>query len=101
MSIPDGLVSYFCRTNFDNWAFIDCLEYLAKVCERLRSEDRDEIINQFKVQLRSISSSPWALQRVRNKATKLIKSAEATFKRKDISTFFERLDVQVCFNLCI
>ncbi|CAG8673409.1 11770_t:CDS:2, partial [Ambispora gerdemannii] len=81
-------------TNFDHWTHINCLEYLAKVCEHLTSEDRNEIISQYKAQLRSISSSPWTLRRVRNKAIKLAECADDSFKRKNTVSFFERLDIQ-------
>ncbi|CAG8462679.1 6132_t:CDS:2 [Diversispora eburnea] len=53
MSIPNELASYFRETSFDKWNHINCLEYLAKV------------------QLRSISSYSWMLQKANNKAIKM------------------------------
>ncbi|CAG8617078.1 11941_t:CDS:2, partial [Diversispora eburnea] len=98
--ISNGLASYFRATNFDKWNHINCLEYLAKVCRNLVSDDRTEIINQYKAQLRSISSYPWTLQKARNKANKMEECAENSFKRKDTLSFFERLDIQACL-ICI
>ncbi|CAG8731429.1 3212_t:CDS:2, partial [Gigaspora rosea] len=94
MNVLSALTSYFDETNIDNWSHISCLEYLAKVCSHLTSEDRIEILNSYKAKLRSISLSKSVLQKSRTKAFKLIEKADRSFKRKEVTLFFEELDTQ-------
>jgi len=96
MNILSALTSYFDETYVDNWSHIDCLEYLAKVCPHLTSEDRIEILESYKAKLRSISSSQSMLQKSRMKAFKLVEAADRSFKRNEVTMFFEELDTKVC-----
>jgi hypothetical protein len=96
MNIPNALTSYFDNTYVDDWSHIGCLEYLAKACSHLISEDRIEILDGYKAKLRSISLSQSMLQKSRKKAFKLVETADRSFKRNEITLFFEKLDTQVC-----
>ncbi|CAG8632934.1 1028_t:CDS:10, partial [Paraglomus brasilianum] len=98
MNILSALTSYFDETYVDNWSHIDCLEYLAKVCPHLTSEDRIEILESYKAKLRSISSSQSMLQKSRMKAFKLVEAADRSFKRNEVTLFFEELDTKVDTN---
>ena len=72
-----------------------CLEYLAKVCVHLTSEDQDEILGKYRNHLRSISSSTSTLKRAKDKASKLYDTAERSFQRVEVTSFFKRIDTQV------
>ncbi|CAG8554843.1 10130_t:CDS:1 [Paraglomus brasilianum] len=56
MDISSELTSYFNDTNYEKWSCMDCLEYLKEVCAHLTSNDRDEIFQNYKAQLPSMSS---------------------------------------------
>ena len=71
-----------------------CLEYLAKVCVHLTSED--EILDKYRSHLLSISLSTSTLKRAKDKAYKLNNAAERSFQRIEVTSFFKRLDAQVC-----
>ncbi|CAJ0827784.1 2437_t:CDS:2, partial [Entrophospora sp. SA101] len=94
MSISIAIASYFNRENIDKWSHFDCLKYLAKVCANFTSEDRDEIIDMYKNQLRSINSCETRLKKARSKAYKLAENVERSFQREEVTSFFERLDTQ-------
>ncbi|RHZ71752.1 hypothetical protein Glove_253g30 [Diversispora epigaea] len=98
MNILNALTSYFDNTYVDDWSHIGCLEYLAKACSHLTSEDRIEILDGYKAKLRSISLSQSMLQKSRKKAFKLVETADRSFKRNEITLFFEKLDTQVDTN---
>ncbi|CAI2196622.1 5483_t:CDS:2, partial [Funneliformis geosporum] len=98
MNILSALTSYFDETIIDNWSHISCLEYLAKVCPYLTSEDRIEILDSYKAKLRSINLSKSVLQKSRTKAIKLIENADRSFKRNEVTLFFEELDTRVNTN---
>ncbi|GES94532.1 hypothetical protein RCL_jg5919.t1 [Rhizophagus clarus] len=72
LDISSGISSYFSNTEFEAWGYMGCLEYLAKVCVHLTSEDQDEILDKYRNHLRSISSSTSTLKRAKDKASKLI-----------------------------
>jgi len=75
-----------------------CLEHLAKVCVHLTSEDQDEILGKYRNHLRSISSSTSTLKRAKDKASKLYDTAERSFQRVEVTSFFKRIDTQVDTN---
>ncbi|CAJ0637071.1 15084_t:CDS:2, partial [Entrophospora sp. SA101] len=89
MSISIAIASYFNRENIDKWSHFDCLKYLAKVCANFTSEDRDEIIDMYKNQLRSINSCETRLKKARSKAYKLAENVERSFQREEVTSFFE------------
>ncbi|CAI2190654.1 4908_t:CDS:10 [Funneliformis geosporum] len=75
-----------------------CLEYLAKVCVHLTSEDRDEILGKYRNHLRSIFTSTSTLKKAKDKACKLNDAAERSFQRVEVTSFFKRIDTQVDTN---
>ena len=70
---------------------MSCLEYLAKVCAHLTSGDYDEILDKYK----TIISSASSLKKAKDKALRLNDTAERSFQRIGVASFFKRLDTQV------
>ncbi|CAG8693554.1 4525_t:CDS:10 [Funneliformis caledonium] len=98
LDISSGISSYFSNTEFEAWGYMGCLEHLAKVCVHLTSEDQDEILGKYRNHLRSISSSTSTLKRAKDKASKLYDTAERSFQRVEVTSFFKRIDTQVDTN---
>ena len=74
---------------------VDCLESLAKNCTAVTSENREDIITEFKDQLQLISAHNSINKKAQDKAIKLYKNAERYFQFKEIITFFDRMDKKV------
>ncbi|CAG8663389.1 5290_t:CDS:10 [Funneliformis caledonium] len=92
LSMPSpGISSYFSNTEIEAWGYMGCLEYLAKVCVHLTSDDRDEILGKYRNHLHSIISSTSTLKKAKDRAYKLNDTAERSFQRIDTTLFFKDL----------
>ncbi|CAG8649618.1 8010_t:CDS:2, partial [Ambispora gerdemannii] len=74
------------------------VEHLAKVCAHLTSGDYDEILDKYKNHLFSTISSTSSLKKAKDKALRLNDTAERSFQRIEVTSFFKRLDTQVDMN---
>ncbi|CAG8641789.1 8019_t:CDS:2 [Paraglomus brasilianum] len=99
MDISSGISSYFSSTKVEAWGYMGCLEHLAKVCAHLTSGDYDEILDKYKNHLFSIISSTSSLKKAKDKALRLNDTAERSFQRIEVTSFFKRLDTQSCQDL--
>ena len=95
MNISKGIDNFFRTTNYARWSVIDCLESLAKNCTAVTSENREDIITEFKDQLQLISTHNSINKKAQDKAIKLYKNAERSFQFKEITAFFDRMDKEV------
>jgi len=95
MDISSGISSYFSSTKVEARGYMGCLEHLAKVCAHLTSGDYDEILDKYKNHLFSIISSTSSLKKAKDKALRLNDTAERSFQRIEVTSFFKRLDTQV------
>jgi len=68
------------------------------VCAHLTSGDYDEILDKYKNHLFSIISSTSSLKKAKDKALRLNDTAERSFQRIEVTSFFKRLDTQVDMN---
>ncbi|CAG8548826.1 3854_t:CDS:10 [Paraglomus occultum] len=98
MDISSGISSYFSNTEIEAWSYMSCLEYLAKVCAHLTSGAYDEILDKYKNHLFSIVSSTSSLKKAKDKAFRLNNTAERSFQRIEVTSFFKRLDTRVDMN---
>ena len=95
MNISKGIDNFLRLTNYAGWSVIDCLESLAKNCSAVTSENREDIIAEFKCQLQLVITHNSVNKKARDKAMKLYNDAERSFQFKDVMAFFDRMDKKV------
>ncbi|CAG8796852.1 21486_t:CDS:1, partial [Racocetra persica] len=93
MDISSGIADYLSKVNYANWNIIDCLKFLNKNnCLGIVSENKEEILIEFKKQLHSASVNRSLNKKARDKATRLYKNAERNFEFKEIVALFVQMD---------
>ncbi|GBB90830.1 hypothetical protein RclHR1_17920002 [Rhizophagus clarus] len=90
----DAISLYFEQTQYKEWCFSKCLDFLKSKCETLRAFDRQLCQDEFKRHVRSLMNHQAVLKNARNKATRLYNSLEQIFNSKEASTFFKRMDAK-------
>ncbi|CAI2195189.1 17628_t:CDS:2, partial [Funneliformis geosporum] len=80
-------------TPYKDWCFPKCLDFLESKCS-LRTFDRQLCQNEFKSHVYSTMNHQSISKSARNKATRLYNNIEEIFNSKEVSTFFERMDVK-------
>ncbi|CAG8566033.1 4748_t:CDS:2, partial [Dentiscutata erythropus] len=100
MNISSRIADYLSKINYANWNIIDCFKFLDKNnCPGIVSENKEEILIEFKKQLHSASVNQSLNKKARDKATKLYKNAERNFEFKEIVAFFVRMDEKANINI--
>jgi hypothetical protein len=95
MEIASGIARYLNDVPYSKWSVPNCLEFLAKTCTWITSENREEIRIEFARQLEMTSTHQSLSQKVRSKASKLFNGAEKSFQYKEAEAFFDRMDKEV------
>ncbi|CAG8650095.1 3014_t:CDS:10, partial [Funneliformis mosseae] len=80
-------------------AKFDCLYSIEKNCTMVTSENREDIITEFKHQLQLANTHCSINKKARDKATKLYNDVERIFQFKEATAVFDRMDKRVNENL--
>ncbi|CAJ0764160.1 372_t:CDS:10, partial [Entrophospora sp. SA101] len=99
MKISDEISNYFRETNYSKWCIIDCLDSIEKNYTMVTSENREDIIAEFKHQLQLTSTHCSINKNARDKATKLYNDVERIFQFKEATAIFNRMDKKANENL--
>ncbi|CAG8813198.1 38208_t:CDS:2, partial [Gigaspora margarita] len=89
---PSDVISlFFEKIPYEDWGFPKCLNFLESKCSLLRTDDRQLCEDEFKSHLHSIINH----QSISKTNTRLYNSMEEIFNSKEVSAFFERMDVKI------
>ena len=91
MDFYQHILTYIMDSDYKNWNVLNCLNHLKNHIQ-FTSDSKQEILDALKRAFKKVNeSSIVSNSRMKNKAKKLYDNACETFKRREITEFFEKL----------